>query len=90
LLDSAFSTQLDRYFQAAANAYRLNQPKSGNKQLQAMRELLEKQYDDLEEESEGGDDDKKKVSSTPVIDKLAARVLDFDLKYVIKRVGGDD
>ena len=89
LLDATFSTQLDRYFQSAISAYRLNQPKVGKKQIQTMRELLKKEHadadreDDRDEQGDEGDKTKRAM-----IDRLAARVLDFDLKYVTKRTGG--
>jgi hypothetical protein len=93
LLDSAFSAQLDRSFQSAISAYRLNQPKVGKKQIQTMREMLKKEHadadreDDNDERREKGDHDDK--NKPILIDKLAARILDFDLKYVTKRMGGD-
>ncbi|MCR4303334.1 MAG: hypothetical protein NUV63_03770 [Gallionella sp.] len=91
LLDTTFSAQLDRSFQSAISAYRLNQPKVGKKQIQTMRALLKKEQPDMgnDEEHESdisqGNDDRKSA----LIDKLAARVLDFDLKYVMMRMGGD-
>jgi len=39
-----------------------------------------------DEKAEGKNDDKSKRM---LIDRLAARVLDFDLKYVLKRMVGD-
>lgn len=93
LLDSAFSAQLDRYFQSAISAYRLNQPKVGKKHIQTMRELIKKEHadadreDDKDDRGEKGDDHDK--NKRILIDKLAARILDFDLKYVAKRMGGD-
>lgn len=93
LLDATFSSQLERYFQSAVSAYRLNQPKVGKKQIQMMREMLKKEHADVDKEdnndewSEQGDHDDK--NKPVLIDKLAARVLDFDLKYVTKRMGGD-
>lgn len=95
LLDPAFSSQLDRYFQSAISAYRLNQPKVGKKHLQTMRELIKKEHadadreDDKDDRGEKGDDDNKNKTRRALIDKLAARILDFDLKYVTKRMGGD-
>jgi len=93
LIDPAFSAQLDRTFQSAISAYRLNQPKVGKKHVQTMRELIKKEHADADRE-DGNDergeksyhDDKDKHT---MIDKLAARVLDFDLKYVMKRMGGE-
>jgi hypothetical protein len=93
LLDATFSSQLDRYFQSAISAYRLNQPKVGKKEIQTMRELLKKEHADADRD-EGGDDrgekgDHDDKNKQVLIDKLAARILDFDLKYVTKRMGGD-
>jgi len=93
LLDATLSSQLDRYFQSAADAYRLNQPKVGKKHIQTMRTLIKKEQpeadreDDKDDRDEQGDEDDK--AKHALIDKLAARILDFDLKYVTKRMGGD-
>jgi hypothetical protein len=92
LLDSAFSAQLDRPFQSAISAYRLNQPKVGKKQIQTMREMLKKEHIDADREDDRddkGEGDDKNKTQRALIDKLAARILDFDLKYVTKRMGGD-
>ena len=95
LLDPAFSSQLDRSFQSAISAYRLNQPKVGKQQLEAMRVLIKKEHadadkeDDQDDRGEKGEDDDKARNKRVLINKLAARVLDFDLKYVTKRMGGD-
>jgi hypothetical protein len=92
LLDVSFSTQFDRNFQSATSAYRLNQPKVGKKQIQTMRELIKKEYEDLGRDEEHESDksqEKNDDKKSAMIDRLAARVLDFDLKYVTKRMDGD-
>jgi hypothetical protein len=95
LLDATFSSQLDRYFQSAISAYGLNQNKVGKKQIQTMRELIKKEQPDADREDDNddrgkkGDDDDKNKTKRALIDKLAARILDFDLSYVTKRMGGD-
>ena len=93
LLDATFSSQLDRYLTAAANAYRLNQPKAGKEHIQTLRKMLKKEHEDADKDDEkedgkheGKSDDKNKRIP---IDRLAARVLDFNLKYVLKRMGDD-
>jgi hypothetical protein len=93
LLDATFSSQLDRSLTAAANAYRLNQPKAGKEHIQTLRKMLKKEHDDADKDDDkedskhdGKHDDKVKRVQ---IDRLAARVLDFDLKYVLKRMGGE-
>lgn len=93
LLDTNFSSQLDRYLVAAANAYRHNQPKAGKEHIQTLRKMLKKEHEDADKDDEKEDgksevknDDKSKRLP---IDRLAARVLDFNLKYVLKRMGDD-
>ncbi len=90
LLAPVFSSQLDRYFQSSIGAYSLNQLNVGKKQIQAMRELIKKEQPDADREDvrdDGGDD--HDTNKRALIDKLAARILDFDLKYVTERTGGD-
>ena len=92
LLDATFSAQLDRYFQSAISAYRLNQPQVGKKQIQTMRELIEKEQPDMGRDEEHESDknrEKNDDRKSALIARLAARVLDFDLKYVTKRMSGD-
>jgi len=89
LLDATFSTQLDRYFQSAISAYRLNQPRVGMQQIEALRALIRKEQPDMGRDEEHESDrshEKNDDGQTPLIDKLAARVLDFDLSYVTKRM----
>ncbi len=92
LLDATFSSQLDRNFQSAISAYRLNQPKVVKKQIQTMLELINKEHQDLGRDEERESDkthEKNDDRKSALIDRLSARVLDFDLKYVTKRMGGD-
>jgi hypothetical protein len=92
LLDATFSSQLDRSFQSAISAYRLNQPRVGKQEIQTMRELLKKEHEDLGRDEEHESDkshEKHDDRKSALIDRLAARVLDFDLKYVTKRAAGD-
>jgi len=85
LLDTTFSAQLDHYFQTATDAYR-NQGQAGNGQVARILALLERQYEELERSDE---EQVKKKSAVPAkIDKLAALVLYFDLKYVMQRASG--
>jgi len=85
LIDPAFSSQLDRYFQSAADTYR-NQGQAGNGQVGRMLALLVQQYEELERDDE--ELVKKKSAVTAQIDKLAALVLYFDLKYVMQHMSG--
>jgi hypothetical protein len=93
LLDATFSSLLDRSFQSAISAYRLNQPRVGKQEIQTMRELLKKEQPDLgrdEEHESDNSHEKNDDRKSALIDRLAARVLDFDLEYVTKRMDDDD
>lgn len=93
LLDASFSSQLDRYLVAAADAYRHNQPKAGKEHIQTLRKMLKKEHEDLgrdEEHESEKSQEKNDEKKNAMINSLAARVLDFDLKYVLKRMGSED
>jgi hypothetical protein len=92
LLDATFSAQLDRYFQSAISAYRLNQPSVGKQQIEALREMIKKEQPDMGRDEEHESDrshEKNDDRQAPLINKLAARVLDFDLGYVTRRMDED-
>lgn len=92
LLDATFSSQLDRYLTAAADAYRRNQPKAAKEDIEKVREMLKKEHPDLGRDEEHESDqsqEKNDDRKSAMIDRLAARILDFDLKYVTKRMGGE-
>lgn len=92
LLDAAFSSQLDRYFQSAIDAYRRNQPKVAKEDIEKVREMLKKEHQDLgrdEEHESEKSQEKNDDMKLAMIDRLAALVLDFDLKYVLRRASGD-
>jgi hypothetical protein len=87
LLDPAFAAQLDRGMVAAANAYRNNQPKAGKEHIEALRKLLEHEHKYLDHDDEDSEDTREHKTATRLtIDRVAARVLDFDLRYVLKRM----
>jgi hypothetical protein len=87
LLDPAFLKQIDRYLVAAADAYRLNQPKAAKEHIDTLRRLLERDHKYLDHDDEDNEDTPEHKHATRLtIDRLAARVLDFDLRYVLKRV----
>ena len=93
LLDAAFSSQLDRSFQSAISACRLNQPRVGKQEIQTMRKLIEKEQPNMgrdEEHESDKNQEKNGDQKSALIDRLAARVLDFDLEYVTKRMDDDD
>ncbi len=87
LLDLAFAAQLDRAMVAAADAFRLNQPKAGKEHIKSLRKMLDREHKYLDHDDEDNDDSPEHKAATRLtIDRLAARVLDFDLRYVLKRI----
>ncbi len=90
LVDPAFASQLDRLLTAAADAARLGNTKGVTSNLKDLRRLLRKEYGDLEEDEDFEDDGGKDKKKSVFIDRLAARVLDFDAKYVLQRTGSED
>jgi len=86
LLNPSYAAQLDRYIVAAADAYRHNQFKAGKEHIESLRRLLEHEHKYLDHDDEDNDDTAEHKAATRLtIDRLAARVLDFDLRYVLKR-----
>ncbi len=96
LIDPAFAAQLDRLIQAAANSVRLNNPKGASEQIKDALKLLRKEHEDMDKDNGDRDNDKDdkgsddKKSKSALIDRLAARVLDFDLRYVERRLKTKD
>jgi hypothetical protein len=87
LLDPAYAAQLDRILVAAANAFRSNQPKAGREHIESLRKMLEHEHKYLDHDDEDNDDTPEHKAATRLtIDRLAARVLDFDLRFVLKRM----
>ncbi len=85
LVDSAYAAQLDRYLSAAANAYRLHNPKTGKEHMETLRRMLAKEHHNVDHDDEDSDDaEERKAQTRFTIDRLAARVLDFDLRYVLQ------
>jgi len=90
LLDATFSSQLDRSLTAAADAYRHNQLKAGRDHIQDVRLLLKQAYADIENEDIVDEDTGNNQGAqfkNGMIARLAARVLDFNIKYVLKQLG---
>lgn len=92
LLDPEFSRQLDTSFKGAIDAYRSNQPKAAKPHIKTIQALLKKAYPDLDNEDIVGEEtgnNKGAQFKNGMIARLAARVLDFDLRYVLKQVGDE-
>ena len=52
--------------------------------------MLKREHEDVDhDEDEKAEEKNERKSARVNIDRLAARILDFDLKYVLKRSGGE-
>lgn len=93
LIEPNFASQLDRLLQAAIDAAKGGNTVALKGDIKDLRRMLKREYPDVDsdhdqsQDDEGKDEDKNKSHQ---IDKLAARVLDFDLKYIQKRLGHED
>lgn len=86
MLDTSFAAKLDGLLTSAANAYRLNNPKAAREHIESVRKLLAKEHHNVDHDDEDDEDTEEHKRKTRLtIDRLAARVLDFDLRYVLKR-----
>jgi len=90
LIDPTLHSLIDRGLSQAIAAVQGGNTPSLLHEIKNLRQLLKQEHADVDKDDEGdrNDDDKEKKTK-PRVDKLAARVLDFDLKYVEKRVKGD-
>ncbi len=91
LVDPTLATHIDRQLQAAIDAAKHGNQVALRAELKTLRQTLKRAHPELAENEDAdedwGDDDKR--VKRPIA-KLAAKVLDFDLKYVLKRVGDKD
>lgn len=96
LIDPAFASQLDRLFQTAIAAAKGGNTVALKGNLKDLRHMLKREHTDVDRDDEDWDKDDnskgKEMDKSRLIDKLAAKVLDFDLRYVEKRLkaGKDD
>jgi len=99
LVDATFAAQLDTEMTAVANAYRSNQPETARDHIETLLEMIRRDHKDLDHDDDDNEHDnqrgerehERKIAAQPIrLDRLAARVLDFDLKYVLKRMKRDD
>lgn len=98
LADATLAAQLDAELVATANAYRANQPQVARDHIEILLDMIRREHKDIDREDDDEHDNKRaerdsdrKATTRPIrLDRLAARVLDFDLKYVLKRMKKDD
>jgi hypothetical protein len=88
LIDPALLGLIDRGLTQAIAAAQIGNTSSLLHEIKNLRKLLKQEHADVDQDNDGDDDDKEKQPN-PRIAKLAAKVLDFDLKYVEKRTKGD-
>jgi hypothetical protein len=91
LVEPVLVSDLDRWLAAAIAAAKSGNSTALTADIKELRKLLKREHEDVDKENDGDgkDDDDKNKATKRQIDKLAARVLDFDLKYVERRVTGD-
>lgn len=92
LVDPALASQMDSLFQTAIAAAKGGNTVALKGYLKDLRQMLKREHADVDQDDEGWDDDAKGKGKdkSRLIDKLAAKVLDFDLKYIQKRLGDND
>ena len=79
LIDPVLMAVIDRGLTQAIVAAQAGNTTSLLHEIKSLRQLLKQEHADVDQDNDGDDDDKK---PKPRIDKLAAKVLDFNLKYV--------
>lgn len=91
LLDPALAAKLDQGLQAAIDAAKINNMAAVRFSLKDLRKLLKQEHEDVDSEDDKDfyKDDENELKKSALIDKLVAKVLDFDLKYVEKQVKGN-
>jgi len=98
LADAAVVAQLDAELVATATAYRANQPQVARDHIEILLDMIRREHKDIDRDDDEEHDNKRaekeqsrKATTQPIrLDRLAARVLDFDLKYVLKRMKKDE
>lgn len=93
LVDPILVSKLDPLFVSAIESAQRGNAEGTRKTIKDIRHLLKREHEDVDKDEDNEDDDqddkkKDKDKNKRLIDKLAAKVLDFDLKYVEKRVKG--
>ncbi len=91
LIDPVPASELDRGLQAAIEAAKHGNRIALRAELKALRQELKRAHPELTGNEDADEDwgDEDKPIKRPIA-KLAAKVLDFDLRYALKRVGERD
>lgn len=90
LIDPVFASQLDRLFQTAIAAAKGGNIVALKDNLKDLRQMLKREHADVDKDDEDWDKEDdgkgKEKDKARLIDKLAAKVLDFDIRYVEKQI----
>lgn len=89
LIDPNLLAAIDRGLTQAIAAAQIGNTSSLLHEIKNLRKLLKQEHKDVDQDDDDRDDDDKNKAAKRQIDKLAAQVLDFNLKYVEKRVKGE-
>lgn len=84
LIEPVFASQIDRLLAAARNAAERGDDERLRDHLKELRRVVKKAHPGADTGDEGYE--KKKGRDNRPIGELAARVLDFDIEYVLKRL----
>ncbi len=87
LVDPTFAAQLNRLLQAAVAAATGGNTAALKDDIKDLRHMLKREHADVDKDDDGKGKEKDKSRQ---IDKLAAKVLDFDLKYIQKCLENKD
>jgi len=87
LIDPALLGLIDRGLTQAIAAAQIGNTSSLLHEIKNLRQFLKQEHADVDKDD--GDDDDKEKRPKPRIDKLAVKVLDFNLKYIEKRTKRD-
>lgn len=95
LIDPVLAAQLDPWFTAAIDSVKRSNAEGTHHAIKELRHLLKQECSDLDKEGRWDDkgsrnDEGQEKQRQGRIDRLAARVLDFDLRYVESRIKGED
>ena len=93
-IDPVFAAQLGRLFQAAIDAINQGNLVAARGEIRELRRLLHREHKGLDEDEEDRhgrpEEDERRKDKSGLITRLAARVLEFDLKYVENRLNKGD
>lgn len=89
LADPALVAQLDPWFATAIDAARRNNVEGLRHALNELRRLLKQECPDMDKDDSDRDDNDKGTKTPSRLDRLAARVLSFDLRFVENRLKGE-